>query len=161
MPKRLFFICPTDHLETPINEGFQGKNYFVTSLGNSIVLESAVMEEINALIEVEGIREIYFVLSKENRIVQDALNDQKYINTKGIDRFYEGMDMRKELSKNWFEKAPFLFDHLAEKMIELNSKISGWLVDEVEIGAYFFDRDTSSFIDVFPNLISRNSISLN
>ena len=63
MGKHLYFVCPTDNLETVIENHFQNKNYFLSSLGNSLGFSFEVVEEINSLIENKGITEINFVLA--------------------------------------------------------------------------------------------------
>ncbi|MFT7073820.1 MAG: hypothetical protein ACJAX3_002820, partial [Patiriisocius sp.] len=61
MKKHLFFICPTDYLEFTINQSFKDKNYYFTSLGNSVKFHSETMYEIKHLIRKYDIREISFI----------------------------------------------------------------------------------------------------
>lgn len=56
MQKHLYFICPTDHLETVINNTFKQENYYCNSLGNSIKFDSEMVGQINVLIETKNIR---------------------------------------------------------------------------------------------------------
>mgnify|MGYP004137638051 CR=1 FL=1 len=63
MRKHLYFVCPTDHLETVINDHCYQENYYLTSLGNSVSFNSEFIGEINSLIEANRITEITFILS--------------------------------------------------------------------------------------------------
>lgn len=71
---RLFLICPTDFLERRINSLLPGKNYFITSLGNSIGLNDVVVGQIKKLIEEKKIEEIFIILKESNNIILDSGN---------------------------------------------------------------------------------------
>jgi hypothetical protein len=88
MKKHLFFICPTDYLEFIINQSFKDKNYYFTSLGNSVKFHSETMYEIKHLIRKYDIREISFILSNNNPIVFDALENQNFSRISRLDDFY-------------------------------------------------------------------------
>ena len=64
--RKLYFVCPTDCLERTLDKNRQ-ENYYVTSLGNSVIFSEEMVEKINSFIESKGIKEITFVLSNNNR----------------------------------------------------------------------------------------------
>ena len=72
----LFFLCPTDCLESIINKNYKGKNYFYTSLGNNSSFDLISLDSIKALICRHDIRNIYFVFSEQNKIVIEAMRGQ-------------------------------------------------------------------------------------
>ncbi|QTN39793.1 hypothetical protein HZ996_11775 [Cryomorphaceae bacterium] len=73
MRKHLFFICPTDFLESVVRESFEGQHYFISSLGNAAPMDALEIGEIQRFIEEKEINEITLLLSDDNRIVQEDL----------------------------------------------------------------------------------------
>ena len=73
MNETLFLVCPSDCLEARINEQFNTVNYFYTSLGNSFNIDQGSLKNIQELITNHSIKNIYFVLSSDNRFILDAL----------------------------------------------------------------------------------------
>ena len=67
MHKHLYFVCPSDNLESLIDKKFPQENYFLSSLGSSISFNSDFIEEVNALIELKGINKISILDKKENK----------------------------------------------------------------------------------------------
>jgi len=88
MKQCLYFICPTDYLETIIERTFDQENYFYSSLGNSVIFTKDELSEIKKLICSKGIREISFVLADDNPIVLDALANQNFSDIRGLKKFY-------------------------------------------------------------------------
>ena len=62
METTLFLLCPTDCLESKINEEFKGDNLFYTSLANNSSFDSKTIREIEELVNRYSIKEVYFVL---------------------------------------------------------------------------------------------------
>ena len=164
MNKRLFFICPTDFLEKIINDTFKGENYFVTSLGNSVVLDAEKVNEINALIEAKGIKEITFVLSDDNRIVHDAFAKQKFSKIIGLSNFYSEITNRNMHSLwSWQIRNlnnAVISNHLNKKISALRPKLSGWLMDKIELNTKIFYRQRSVFNEIHNDLL-QIEISMN
>ncbi len=88
MEKCLFFVCPTDYLESTISKSFHFENYFYSTLGNSIRFTDIELLEIKKLIDRAQIDQIYFVLSLDNKIVQDALGGKNFSKIKGMRDYY-------------------------------------------------------------------------
>ena len=78
MHKRFYFICPADCLEYRINKQFKYENYFYSSLGNSFVFDSKNIDNIKEMIIKHNIKEISFVLSSNNTIIENALGPQNF-----------------------------------------------------------------------------------
>jgi len=78
MQKCFYFICPTDCLEYTINKRFKKENYFYTSLDNSFVYDTSTIFYIAEVVKKHSIREIFFVLSLDNKIVAEAFNDNDF-----------------------------------------------------------------------------------
>ena len=85
MQKHLFFVCPTDNLESVINFKFKHENYFLTSLGNSFEFNKDNVNEINIdlqpyllnllrntflKIENENIKNIRFIVSSSENLIK-------------------------------------------------------------------------------------------
>ena len=88
MSKCLYMVCPTDLLEPILDLSSDELNYFYSSLGNNLALDKKIFEEISLTIEKEGIIEIIFAISENNRIVLDALSNQNLKNLRGINSSY-------------------------------------------------------------------------
>lgn len=156
MPKRLFFICPTDCLEPVINRVFKDENYFCTSLGNSIAFDKDVIEKLEELIFSKDIREISFVLSSDNRIVLDALGNQDFSEVKGLNNFYNQI---KRVGK--YSEVPTLSYHLNRKIKELKLGLDGLFFDQLIISGKIYNRQENIFNDIYSDLISVEYFSLN
>ena len=79
MNETLFLVCPTDCLEARINKQYTTVNYFYTSLGNSFNIDHVSLKNIQELITNHSIRNIYFVLSSDNRFILDALEGHFFL----------------------------------------------------------------------------------
>lgn len=149
MSKHLFFICPTDHLETIIDKHFHEENYYITSLGNSVNFNSQLVEEINALVEIKSVTEISFVLSDNNKIIMDALRSENFKNIRGLESFYDEISAhikRTEVLRHVFStEAPLITDCLNLKVQGLKPLLSNWFADKVKVNAKIYKRQKNVF----------------
>jgi len=100
MNRRLYMICPTDHLESVINDRFNGPMFFYTSLGNTVAFTEKALGQIAELIEEKSIKEITFILSEDNNILQDALNSQSFVGTRGLYKPYSDfLEYKKQITE--------------------------------------------------------------
>lgn len=165
MQKHLYFVCPTDHLVTVINDEYEQENYFLTSLGNSILLSPEIVEEVNGLVEAKKIREITFVLSDRNRMILDALEHQVYTEIQGLKDFYSAIDQQKVLTDRIWQindrHIPVVSCYLAAKIRELQQKLRGVVVAPVTVNARIYKRDEQLFSDVLSEVYQMGSFNLN
>lgn len=164
MLKHLFFVCPSDNLETLIEKNYFHKNYFLSSLGNSISFSDDFMDEINSLLETKDIQKITFVLSNNNRFILDAMINQEFKYIRGLKKYYQMVEERKELASKSFKNQNFrslITSHILKtKVNELNSKLLDWIRNKITIKGKIYDTDKNSFIDVKIDLIQPESLFL-
>lgn len=157
MHRTLFLLCPTDCLESIINATYQHENYFYTSLGNSFAPDIDTLVCIQKMIQKHDIRKIYFVLSKDNRIISDALDDQLFSDIKGLRNFYTEIAEQKEHSETLWQTDHHQFSmlsyYLNQKIKALQSAFHYTLAHPVHIGGKIYDRQQHSFTDIYSELV--------
>ena len=165
MNKHLYFVCPTDNLETVINNKFHQENYYLTSLGNSINFRPELINEINSLVEAKNITNITFVLSLNNRIISDALKSQNYNNIKGLKSFYDVITKEKYRSKAlWLTsdiQVLIISYYLNLKTRKLKLLLNNWFRDEVKVKAKIYHKKDNTFNEVLNNILSLESFISN
>lgn len=165
MKKHLYFICPTDYLEPVINTAFKNENYYITSLGNSIIFNSDIIDEINMLIAIKDIKEITFVLADTNQIISDAIENQDFTDVRGLRSLhYEMTKQRKYKEIVWGNhniKTPIISYHLNQKKNEFISRLRHWDKNSLDINTKIYNNRTGVFDEVFSDLIYRKHFSLN
>lgn len=165
MHNRLFFVCPTDHLESEINSRLNQKNFFWTSLANSIRFEADLVGEIISLVETNNITSICFVLSDSNQLIHDALSTKDFSYLNGLGEFYDIITEQKSQSKPiWKEHTlllPILSLYLNLKKEELEYLLSGRLDDRVEIETRIYNREKGQFHRTCTTLFHRGNYCLN
>ncbi|MBQ4821850.1 hypothetical protein [Aquimarina sp. MMG016] len=157
MQKRLYFICPTDHLESVINKAFKQENYYCTSLGNSIRFTSEMVGQINALITTKEIKEITFVLSSNNHIITDALKNHDFMNIRGLANFYNEIHKQKLHSEVLWQtnhrQFLILSYYLNMKIKELHFELSNLSCIPVKINGKIYSREENVFKNIYSDLI--------
>ena len=161
----LYFICPTDFLESVINKSFQDEKYYYSTLGNSINFDNKVLKNTKKLIETKNIRAIYFVLSSDNRIVFDALGNQDYSRIKGLNVFYDQVIKQKETVElswqAWNSDFLILSYYLNHKISELKQGMGDRMNDQLIIKGKIYNKEEKAFIDIYPDLMCLEYASLN
>ncbi len=165
MQRHLYFICPTDHLESVINSTFKQENYYLTSLGNSIAFDTDMMVQMNELLHVKNIRDISFVLSDNNRILSDALENKDYSQITGLSNFYNEITKQKEHSEGVWQtynrQFLMLSHHLNDKIKELRLALKALSIDPLPISGKIYDRNKETFSEIYSDLICRNYVGVN
>ena len=165
MNKHLYFVCPTDNLETVINNKFHQENYYLTSLGNSINFRPELINEINSLLEAKNITNITFILSQNNLMILDALKSQYYNNTKGLKTFYNIITKEKNLSKTLWMTSDIQYliivYYLNLKIRELKLGLNNWFKDKVKVKAKIYNKKDNTFNEIHHNLLSLEQFILN
>jgi hypothetical protein len=165
MKSCLYFICPTDCLESIIESKFHHENYFYGSLGNSLTFTQNELNQIKELICSKGIREIYFVLSDDNQIVSDAIGNQDFSDIRGLENFYNQVQLQKEhLEMSWQIQNPqflILSSFLNTKIEKLKDGLSDLMIGEIAIVGKIFSKEEHQFKDIYSDLICREDSILN
>ena len=165
MHKHLYFVCPSDNLESLTNEKFPQENYFLSSLGSSISFSSDFVEEVNALIESKGIEKITFVLSDDNKFVHYGIKNQDFGNISDLRKLYKNISVHKRLTTKVCKDEnalKLITSHLLKQNInEMNMNLSDWLSSKVNIDAKIYSRNNDSFNVVPSNLVEPNNVFLN
>ena len=165
MQKHLYFLCPTDHLESVVNKYFKQDNYFWTSLGNSVAFDDDQMVELKALIEAKEINKITFILSRDNQLISDALRDQDFSYLKGLGDFYY------EIARQSFEATgiwqtsdlavPVVSKYLEMKLKTLKAKLDNQMTQRIELEAKIYMENTNQFSEINTSLFDREAFCLN
>ncbi len=166
MRKHLFFICPTDYLETAINSSFNHENYFSSSLGNSVCFTADSLGQIIEFIRAENISEISFILSCDNQIVSESLkSDHSYFGVTGMINFSNQLKWHQEqVQLVWQEPQAsdlLLSYHLHQKMDELKSHLEKSFRVLPKISGFIYNKRNNVFTEVYNDLVYKTSLSLN
>lgn len=160
MQKCFFLICPTDCLEQTINKSFTYVNYFYSSLGNSFVYDTETIGHLGKIIEKHQIKNIYFVLSTDNKIIENALNNKinsNFSNTRALYDFNSEITKQKEQSKIVSREGNLQFSLLSyflnNKIKELEIQLSSVLNESIKIGGKIYDRELDTFTTIYSDLI--------
>ena len=165
MNASLFFLCPTDCLESIVNKNYKGKNYFYTSLGNNSSFDLISLESIKALICRHNIRNIYFVLSEQNKMVVDAMEGQTFSQVRGLQNFNQAIRFHKKRSNLFWNTSDLVFltlsYYLNQKIMQLQLNLSSELYQSVNIKGKVYIKSKNTFVDIYPNLVCLTEYNLN
>ncbi len=164
MQRTLYFVCPADCLEPVIDTSFGSKNFYYTSLGNSVEFNGEIVRHLRHFIQKRGIREISFVLSITNPIITDALGNQEFSDIRGLSGFYGEFLKQKGYSHVLFKESNRWFAiiscHLNKKIRELQLALDvggDWL----KIGGKIYDGTNNTFYKIYADLVCAENFSLN
>ncbi len=165
MKKHLYFVCPTDQIETFLNKNYQEECYYLTSLGNSITFSPRLIKELNVFIDSKGISEITFILSTTNKLILDALTSKDFKQVRGIKRFYRNIvEQKKRTSKIWQVEEiqiPVISSFLNSKTRELQYLLGKQKTDYIKVNAKIYNRRKKMISDIQPDLLILESFRLN
>lgn len=160
-----YLICPTDCLEYTINKRFKYENYFYTSLGNSFNYNDSTLEHIKTMLRKYTIKEIYFVLSIDNKIVLDALGTKEFSNIGALHNFYNDIRIVKKRPKISLKKGDDLFTilsfYLNKKIKELELELTNLFKQPIKIRGKIYDRNQDVFMNIYPDLVCLEKYHLN
>ena len=165
MNETLFLVCPSDCLEARINEQFNTVNYFYTSLGNSFNIDQGSLKNIQELITNHSIKNIYFVLSSDNRFILDALKGQFSYETGSLESFYKEIIHQKIISeKTWYtdNNEHLIISHFLNKKINLlHEELANIDKNTFQIKGLVYDKYKNSFLTSYSNLTIISKYQLN
>jgi len=157
MENNLFLLCPTDGLESVINHSFKGRNFFFTSLGNSLFLDKGILFDIEELIRKLEITSVYLILSKYNLFINDALSKQKFYEIQGMKNFYHEIYNLKKDSENSWQKDNQLYlvlsYYLEKRIKELKNKLSIIGKDSLKINGKIYNLQQGVFVQTYFSLL--------
>ena len=164
MFNKLYFICPTDNIESIINSKLNDNNFYITSLANSITFNYDFIKELHSIIESKKISEITFVLSDDNRLINDALENKENKNIKSLDH----LNLKIYSQKNFFKKESTISE-IRQEIISylLNHKknelknITDSLGLELDINAIVFNKEVNEFTKIKSKLLNLEFFNLN
>ena len=152
MSAHLFFTCPTDYLESIINNSFPEHHYFYSSLGNSVVFDLETVADLNALIEAKNISSINFILASDNRVVNTALSEHHTMQLEGLIPFNRSIRQQYVQSFPTWKTAslPYLLicAHLKNKLNEIKIELYPWLSTKIKLNCMVYDVNNRSFKNV-------------
>ncbi len=165
MHSHLYFICPTDHLEPVINNTFQRENYFLTSLGNSITFDIEMTLWLSEFLRTRHIDSITFVLSEDNRIVQNEPNNKSLSGISGIRDFHKQIArQQKSTEERWQsynDRLMTLSYHLNSKIKQLRQELASLSMESVRITGKIYRRNPRGFRHIYPDLICADNVCVN
>ena len=165
MHKCFYLICPTDCLEHTINMKFKHDNYFYGSLGNSFSCDCKTIDYIRNFIKKHNIKEIYFVLSIDNKIVLDALGAKESSNIESLHNFYNDIKNQKERSNVSFKEKDNQFTmlsfYLNNKIKELEFLLCNLSNRTIKIGAKIYHKKQDAFTKIYSDLVCLEKHHLN
>ena len=164
MFNKLYFICPTDNIESIINSKLNDNNFYITSLANSITFNYNFIKELYSIIESKKISEITFVLSDDNRLINDALENKENKNIRSLDH----LNLKIYSHKNFFKKESTI-SKIRQDIISylLNQKknelknITDSLGLKLDINAKVYNKEVNEFTKVKSKLLNLESFNLN
>ena len=161
----LYIICPTDHLEPLVRKWFEGQKYFYTSLGNTLTIDKNTLAQIAITINRHNINKITFILSEENSIVLDALNNQKFSTITGLKESYKSIiEQKREALNLWNthnQHTLFLSYYLNQKIKDLQSRLKEHLSNPPNINGKLYSKPYNSFRNIYSHLICLNAAHIN
>lgn len=165
MHKCLHLVCPTDCLESIINDRFEYENYFYTSLGNSVMFDGNTLCIIERLIKKHDIREVSLVLSINNRVVFDALENQKFSKIRGLKSFYANIKNQKthSIALQHLNNKQFVFlsYYLNKKINKLKLGLNEGFIKPLKISGKIYNKKENSFNCIYSDLIYLEKYHLN
>tara|TARA_B100000963_G_C22283877_1_gene518363 strand:- start:110 stop:604 length:495 start_codon:yes stop_codon:yes gene_type:complete len=164
MFNKLYFICPTDNIESIINSKLNDNNFYITSLANSITLNYNFIRELYLIIESKKIREITFVLSDDNRLINDILENKDNKNIRSLDH----LNLEIYSHKNFFKKELtiseirlYIISYLLNQKKNELKNITDSLGLKLDINAKVYNKEVNEFTKVKSKLINMEFFNLN
>lgn len=161
---RLFFTCPTDFLETTIENTFQEEKLFKKVLANSLDFESNELDEIMTIVASRDVDEVTFVLSSENRLFTEGMSEIPFNNLKGVSSFckqFTGPEdaIGKDQESNVLE--PIMSYYLLQKVERFCQCLKQKKVSDVIVNALVYCSITNAFQEVVASGKSKQALQVN
>jgi hypothetical protein len=165
METTLFLLCPTDCLESKINKEFKGDNLFYSSLANNYSFCTNTVANLEELIINNDIKEIYFVLSTQNKIILDTMAGQSLSQIRGFQNFDHLVNKYKELSELFWNstdtKRVIISYFNNHKIEQLKENFRSDINRLVRIKGKIFFKTENEFLNIYSKLVCLNHLNLN
>ncbi len=165
MLKHLYFVCPSDHLEPIINGRFRDRHYFLSSLGNSIVFDQGVADEVKQLILRHDITEITFVLAENNAFATSSFQSHQLMNVSGLSEVQANFSKQRRLVEEFWQtddhQSLTISYYLNLKINELQQRLDFSGTPVHKITGKIYSRKAQEFEDIHSNLVCLDSFKMN
>lgn len=162
---KLFLVCPTDFLESKINEvNYNSNNYFYTSLGNSLNTDLKTFLGIKEILNKHSIEEVHFVLSSSNKIILDALKGQSFSSIRNLNNYHKKINQLKahKICKTQDETEYLSISfYLNNKIKEVQQFLNISSLASVKVTGLIYDSKTDHFENIYPALFCLEHFQLN
>jgi len=161
----LNFVCPTDHLETIIDQSFDHLNFYCTSLGNCLKIDAGFIASLISIINKNKIGFVYFILSDQNEIIKDAIQNRNYSDIRGLSKLSIRLEGLSEKSREIWDTEELysliVSNHLNLMIKELAFNLKDKTAQNIVIQGKIYQHDTATFSNVFPDTVSEKYLNLN
>ena len=165
MVNQLYFICPTDGIESKINGKFDHENYFVSSVGLSFSFNSEFLDELFKLIIEKNIDRVTFVLSDQNKIVTEIIDGKDYSIIQELNKSKSQVHKEFQAKKmHWSSDdliLPIIAKFLESRAQDLKSKLIGWSLPNIKVETKIYRSNTNQFSNLPSGLFEREAYNLN
>ena len=146
---RLVFTCPADFLETAVNKAYPGENYFVSSPGNTLVLDRTQTELLEMMLDEKPITDVLWVLADNNPILHDVLGAQTFDHLPGLGGLKQVLAKAEAAAdRHWyhdFKLQSLLTVHLDERIRELRRLLHPKYSNRLRFEARIYARERQVF----------------
>jgi len=166
MTKCLYFLCPTDFLESTIDRLTISKNYFYSSLGNFPLTDLNQASELIHLIKGQQINRIYFVLSDNNRFFTIKSDVKRYSTNSSVISLLDSISKQRNKLSNigqpFNDKHILLSYYLNKNVLQFSRLLANFqTLGVVEIGAKIYLCEENRFIDSMSEIVYTEVVSSN
>jgi len=134
-------------------------------LGNTVAFTEKALGQIAELIEEKSIKEITFILSEDNNILQDALNSQSFVGTRGLYKPYSDfLEYKKQITEIWqtnHQKDLIISYHLHQKIKALKKGLSDFLLNIPDTNGQVYSKTNNTFRLIHSHMVFLNSCQIN
>jgi hypothetical protein len=124
-----------------------------------------LLESTKVLICEHNIRNIYFVLSEQNKIVVDAMEGQNFPQIRGLQNLINEINLNKRQSELFWKTSdsvhPVLSYYLNRKIIQLQANLGCVITQQLTLKGKIYIKSQNKFIDIYTDLVCLKKYSLN
>lgn len=155
MSRRLFFICPTDCIETKIRGEFSGKVFFCSALGLYFKLDFQMQKNLKDLISENCIDQVIFVSDLNNTFYKQTLDETKKLRytTNGLLSKSREKEPYQPIAQNVFfpNLHSLAANHVQEQKKRLLSSdfLGKYLISEnIEVKGYIYQSSKDDYFSL-------------